>query len=366
MGRGTLGAMSQPPEGPEQYSPPPAPVPIPPPPPSISEAAAQYSGGGDNPYAQNPAYHRAPSTSGSGAPVGLAVASLVIGIVALLTGWIPVWGIVLGLLAAILGFVAIGKKQSKGLSIAGIITGIIGAIMSTAVLVALIAGANWISDPDNWPTFSYDPDNSYDPGDLYYNGDSTTIQPDAGGTSLSIAEQAFGKSESNPEVWWFAVILDNPNSTSFPAADITVQALAADGTVLDDNWTYRAVAPGKTALVGNFWDVGGGEIASLQVLGPPADALSSSTPEGGLELSDFTVESNDWSTTVSGTVTSTFGELKYGAVIAVVARDDSGAIIGVANAYVGELAAGATEKFEAFFYDTPVPDAKFEAYPWPY
>lgn len=359
--------MSQPPEGPEYYAPPPqAPVNIPPPP-SISEAAAQYgvvqASDGTYQYAQNPAYNT-PRPSGSGQTHGLAIAALVLGIIAFVTGWIPVWGIVLGLLAATFGFVALGKKQSKGMSITGIVTGLLGAILSGVVLVVLIAGAGWLADPDNWA--SIDPGYSYDPDTEYYYGDSTTLGPDAGDSSLAIVEQEFGQSETNPDVWWYVVIVDNPNDTPFPNSDVTVRALAADGTQIEESWTYRGVAPGRTALVGNFWNVGSATIASVEVLGPPAEAVSSKAAQGGLDVSELTVENTDWSTTVSGTVTSRFDELKYGAVVAIVARDASGAIIGGANGYVGELEAGSTESFDAFFYDGPLEGATFEAFAWPY
>ena len=69
---------------------------------------------------------------------GLAITSLVLGIVAFFTGWIPVWGLVVGGLAVVLGSVAIAKKQSKSLAICGIVTGAIAAVTSVVVLVFVI------------------------------------------------------------------------------------------------------------------------------------------------------------------------------------------------------------------------------------
>lgn len=71
--------------------------------------------------------HQAPPQS-----KGLAVASMVIGIVAIVLSFIPVIGFIsfiLGPIAVILGIVAIVKKRGKGQAIAGIITGALGFII---------------------------------------------------------------------------------------------------------------------------------------------------------------------------------------------------------------------------------------------
>lgn len=66
-----------------------------------------------------------------------AVASLVLGILALVGGWIPVLGVVLGLLAIIsakrAGGILVaspGVYEAGGLHTAGLVTGIIGLVMS--------------------------------------------------------------------------------------------------------------------------------------------------------------------------------------------------------------------------------------------
>lgn len=75
---------------------------------------------------------------------GLAVASLVLGILAVLTGWIVVGG-VLGILAIIFGAVSLSRikkdpsKTGKGMAIAGLITGIIGVIITVVVLFLVIS-----------------------------------------------------------------------------------------------------------------------------------------------------------------------------------------------------------------------------------
>ena len=70
--------------------------------------------------------------------VGLAVTTLVLGILAFLNGWIPVLGMLLGLAAVIIGFIALKKKQNKVMSIIGLAAGAIGFLASTFWLIMLI------------------------------------------------------------------------------------------------------------------------------------------------------------------------------------------------------------------------------------
>ncbi|WP_053352825.1 DUF4190 domain-containing protein [Leucobacter musarum] len=83
----------------------------------------------------------------AGAPVqkkGLALSALILGILSLVFSWVPIAGAVGGIIALILGIVALRKGQSKGLSLTGIITGalalIIGAIVTIGFFVALSLG----------------------------------------------------------------------------------------------------------------------------------------------------------------------------------------------------------------------------------
>jgi Domain of unknown function (DUF4190) len=71
---------------------------------------------------------------------GLAITALVFGILALLLCWTVVGGILFGLVALILGFIASGRAKrglaaGRGLAIAGIITGVLGLIISVALVV---------------------------------------------------------------------------------------------------------------------------------------------------------------------------------------------------------------------------------------
>ncbi|RGE24281.1 DUF4190 domain-containing protein [Leucobacter sp. wl10] len=95
--------------------------PVPPPPPAAPAAPAE------------PAYGAAPAQS-----KGLAIAALVLGIVSLVFCWIPAIGIIAGVVGLILGIIALRKRQSKGMSLTGIITGALGIVASIIILIVSI------------------------------------------------------------------------------------------------------------------------------------------------------------------------------------------------------------------------------------
>lgn len=83
--------------------------------------------------------------SGGGAPQSrskaMAVAALVLGILAVLLSWTIIGGILLGLIAVVLGIVAAGRAKrgaagGRGMAIAGAVLGLLGAVLA-GVLVAV-------------------------------------------------------------------------------------------------------------------------------------------------------------------------------------------------------------------------------------
>lgn len=89
-------------------------------------------------------------------PKGLAVASLVLGIIGILTSFL-LFGALLGLVALILGFVALGKVKrgeadGRGLAIGGIVTGVL-AMLLTLLLVATV-GSVLINNKDKISNYS--------------------------------------------------------------------------------------------------------------------------------------------------------------------------------------------------------------------
>lgn len=97
------------------------------------------------PYGQIPGYGRPPPRN------GLSITSLVLGILALATCWLTIPGIILGVLAVIFGGVGIARSRqdgvsNKGMAIAGAITGVIGAVLGTILLIAGIRIASDCQD----------------------------------------------------------------------------------------------------------------------------------------------------------------------------------------------------------------------------
>jgi len=358
--------MSETPGSPEYYTPSSEPPPAPPPPPSISDAAQQWTlaqdgSAGDPQYgaaapyayaqpsaAQQP-YGYAPPPPPRPAPQGLAITSLVLGIIAFVTGWIPVWGILIGLVAILLGVIALAKRQTKGMAITGIITGALGAIASAFMLAFVIIG--------------WDASDDYYQDDYGYGSGTTTLSPESVNGGLAVQEQAFGPASWDEEMSWFVVILDNPSDHPYNSADITVNALDESGAVVDSAWTYLTLPAGQTAITGTFFELEGATVASLQVVGPGVDSLASEPASGVLTTSALTVTSDEWFTSVSGTVTSSFDADVLGASGVIVARDASGQIIAGTDAWLeGALGAGESAGFDSTFYDVLPPDAVFEAY----
>lgn len=82
---------------------------------------------------------RQPSASNT-----LGIISLVLGIIAFLTGWVPVLGLILGIGAIVLGALALAKRQNKGFSITGLVLGGVAALISIGATIFVITGvANW-------------------------------------------------------------------------------------------------------------------------------------------------------------------------------------------------------------------------------
>lgn len=112
--------------------------------PSPGQQGQQYPG----PQYPGPQGQGAPyGWQAGGAPArrnGLGTAALILGVLAVLTSWTVLFGLALGVTAVILG--AVGRRRSRrgeadngGVALAGLITGLVGALLSTALLAFGIA-----------------------------------------------------------------------------------------------------------------------------------------------------------------------------------------------------------------------------------
>lgn len=72
---------------------------------------------------------------------GLAITTLVVGVVAFLTGLVPWVGLLLGLSAFALGVFALTRGQSKPLALTG---GSLGAVAAITGLISTIALMAWL------------------------------------------------------------------------------------------------------------------------------------------------------------------------------------------------------------------------------
>jgi hypothetical protein len=108
--------------------------------------------GGAGSGGQPPSWQQAPAWSPSGGDPsassgtnGIAIAAMIIGIIALLISWIPILGVLAGVLALVLGFVGRSKAKKtpavggNGAAITGIVTGILATLINIGITIALFA-----------------------------------------------------------------------------------------------------------------------------------------------------------------------------------------------------------------------------------
>ena len=83
---------------------------------------------------------------------GFAVAGLVLGIMSIVLFWTMPLAMIMAVIGIILSVIALSKNQSRGLSIAGIITSIVGGILSilTVVLILFTRAEFDLLDPDDY------------------------------------------------------------------------------------------------------------------------------------------------------------------------------------------------------------------------
>ncbi len=112
-----------------------------------------------------PGYGATPPSGGYGAPPpgsgaaprnGLGIAALVLGLLALLSSWTVVGGILFGTLAIVLGVIGRGRAKrgeanNGGLALAGIILGALGLLISIGIIIlgASILGSDTVQDLKN-------------------------------------------------------------------------------------------------------------------------------------------------------------------------------------------------------------------------
>lgn len=111
----------------------------PPPPPSDPYGEQPQQPAYDQPaYGQQPGQPYPPQQPQGGS--GLAITALVFGILALLLCWTVFGGIILGLIALVVGLIAASKAKKgtakgRGMAITGIVLGVLGLLISIGFIV---------------------------------------------------------------------------------------------------------------------------------------------------------------------------------------------------------------------------------------
>ncbi len=200
----------------------------------------------------------APVAAAPPAPVnGLAVASLVVGLVAFVSGWVPFWGLLTGTAAVVLGILALKRVHGKALAVTGIITGGLAALTGlifTAVLVAgIISAANYESEMN-------DTDSSENRGNDEGTSDSDNATTNAIATvqinTVTRDYQPSGSSANTPAAGNEFILLDI-SVTNSGSEDITVSQFdfsllegddAIETSFIDSSVVFsrKLIAPGET------------------------------------------------------------------------------------------------------------------------
>jgi len=279
---------------------------------------------------------------------------------ALIVGWI------LLPIAFVLSIVSLFLKGGrKWMGIVGLVVSIIGTIVGFIVFFAVVATAFDQSfddafSPETGVTESAEQAEGAAAGET-----DDAQQPSDTRKEMALLETAFGQNSLDSGTWWYVAIFENPNQDYiFPTAGLSVEALDAQGTILDSSSEYRTILSGKSAVAGSFYSTGDGKISEIELRGPAAtDATRSPASEtGSFAISDVVPTTDSYSTSVHGKVSSSFSDDQDLVQVIVVARDSSGKIIGAEAGYVERLPTGGTAQFEVTFFDPLPAGTKYEAY----
>ena len=269
-------------------------------------------------------------------------------------------------MAFVLAIISLASRRfRKGMAVAALILSLLAGLPG---LVFGLAGFGGASSPDP----SYETYDDIDGG--AYTGESASDTaapgtdgiPDAGAVfaepvPATVTETTFGHDAG--EYWWYAVVIDNPNSDFRFDADIEIHALAADGSTTATDLTYATLLSGETVIVG-LLEVEHGDITSLTVELPPASfaTVSPAAETGAFTTADVTATAAGSLTTVTGTVSGFFAEDQPFVDVSIIVRAAEGTIVAATPGYADNVpAGGAPVPFEALLDEIP-PGATVHAY----
>lgn len=174
-------------------------------------------------------------------PQGLAVAALVLGIAAFVSAWIPFLGLLVALVGAVIGVMALVRRQPKGLAVTGTVLsglGLVWALVVTISLSALIWTApSSFDDAETSPESSAPTDDGFDslgpesgPGSLDDPLPLPYVSGTAAGDDYSVDARLVSDDATDEVVGWDTYNGVGITGSRFVLVEMTVTGLDPDGT----------------------------------------------------------------------------------------------------------------------------------------
>ncbi|WP_110589244.1 DUF4190 domain-containing protein [Microbacterium suaedae] len=337
--------------------------------------AAYGSPGAPVPPPGAPPVPGAPQKSGK----GLAIAALVLAIVGALLCFIPFaafLGVVITVVALVLAIVALVKKAAgKGMSIAALIVSGIGTLIGIGMIfltISIIAAFSSVSGDldgfieDNPELFDENPEFGSPEGGAEDGATESVPGLGAASADVEVTEQTLW----SDDFLTYATVLVESGSDElvYPELEVTIDLLDDAGQILDTQYDIITVTPDGPALAtANFIDIAIDEVAQLDVA--VAETYGSdpipASEFGAVSIGDVTREADEFTTALSGEVTSTTPEDRNYVEIDILFRDAGGDPIGLEWGVIETLPAGGTADFTIDSFLEIPNDATYEAYVQP-
>jgi hypothetical protein len=170
---------------------------------------------------------------------GFAITALVLGIVALIFSWVPVFGLILGALAVVFGVVGL-LKSSRPMSIVGLVLGSLAMLINIIILAAAAAAVKDVTAPSG-PALS-----TVEPTTAAATTEQTTAPPTAEETTDSATTEPAAPpapAYRTPKASDFLLTVKNTSKKCFGSAgcliDYKVKVALSNSVNLDPDKSYE-------------------------------------------------------------------------------------------------------------------------------
>jgi hypothetical protein len=224
-----------------------------------------------------------------------------------------------------------------------------GAVSAIAGDYVRLVQANGVT----WFSIAVPSGTAGDPAEVYVTprpAPYALTPPDAG---LAVQESWFRADGSGGYDW--GTIVTNSGTTTWSGPYVLAKFYDADNRLIDsDDGYFGTVAPGPSAVVGYIWDAAA-EPTRVEVAF--VDGGYDTEPETGeLTVGELTLTPDAGGTsTLTGTVTSTFAKEQSFAQVIFVWRDASNAVAFATSSYVDTIPAGGSAPIEVTLYGENLP-----------